>query len=324
MSKLRIFCDVRLNEAELLDLREKVAPHEVLTPTRLAHSVMAESESETALLSADIAVGQPAPSAVLAAPHLRWLQITTAGFTRYDTPEFRAGVAARQIIVSNASDVYSDACAEHVFAFMLAQSRHLPESLRDHSTPGSPEWHRLRQSCVPLRGQKVAILGYGTIAERLIEMLAPFQMEITAMRRRPRGDEAVPIVSLDGLPGILATANHVVNILPANAESDLFISTGRLAQMKAGAVFYNIGRGATVDQNALLVALRSGHIAAAWLDVTDPEPLSDDHPLRSAPTCFITPHVAGGHQDETQTIITHFLTNLRRYESNEALRNRVM
>jgi len=324
MSKLRIFCDVRLNEAELRSLREKVAPHEVLTPSRLSHSVMAESESDTALLSADIAVGQPAPAAVLASPNLRWVQITTAGFTRYDTPEFRAGVAARQIVVSNSSDVYSDACAEHVFAFMLAQARHLPESLQDRSAPGSAGWDHLRQSCVPLRGQKVAILGYGTIAERLIEMLAPFQMEIVAMRRRPRGDESVPVVSLNGLSEILATADHVINILPANAESDRFISTGRLAQMKFGAVFYNIGRGATVDQDALLASLHSGHLAAAWLDVTDPEPLPDNHPLRAEPHCFITPHVAGGHQDETQTIIEHFLANLRRYENGEDLRNRVI
>ncbi len=324
MSKLRIFCDVRLTEAELSSFREKVSPHEVLIPSRLSHSVMAESESDTTLQSADIAVGQPAPAAVLASPNLRWLQITTAGFTRYDTPEFRAAAGEKKLVLSNSSDVYSDACAEHVFAFMLAQARHLPESLRDRSAPGSAGWDRLRQSCVPLRGQRVVILGYGTIAERLIEMLAPFHMEIVAMRRRPRGDESVPVVSLNGLPEVLATADHVINILPANAESDHFISTERLAQMKCGAVFYNIGRGATVDQDALLASLRSGHLAAAWLDVTDPEPLPDDHPLRAEPHCFITPHVAGGHQDETQTIISHFLANLHRFENGQALRNRIM
>ena len=76
--------------------------------------------------------------------------------------------------------------------------------------------------------------------------------------------------------------------------------------MKAGAVFYNIGRGSTVDQQALVQALRAGHLKAAWLDVTDPEPLPDSHPLLLEPNCFITPHVAGGHRDESSTLVHHF------------------
>src|SRR5262245_63449122 len=82
--------------------------------------------------------------------------------------------------------------------------------------------------------------------------------------------------------------------------------------MKPGAVFYNIGRGTTVDQTALAAALRSGHLAAAWLDVTDPEPLPDDHPLRGLENCHITPHVGGGHHAEAHALVRHFLANLDR------------
>jgi phosphoglycerate dehydrogenase-like enzyme len=94
--------------------------------------------------------------------------------------------------------------------------------------------------------------------------------------------------------------------------------------MKPGAVFYNIGRGTTVDQDALLAALRSGKLAAAWLDVTEPEPLPDDHPLRAEANCFITPHIAGGHANEAETLVRHFLENFKRYQDGSPLLDRVM
>jgi phosphoglycerate dehydrogenase-like enzyme len=94
--------------------------------------------------------------------------------------------------------------------------------------------------------------------------------------------------------------------------------------MKAGAIFYNIGRGSTVDQSALLEALASGRLRYAYLDVTDPEPLPAEHPLWAQPNCFITPHTAGGAVDEFERLAKHFVGNLRRFEAGERLINRVM
>ena len=97
-----------------------------------------------------------------------------------------------------------------------------------------------------------------------MKLLAPFEMQITAMRRKPLGDEGVPTVTAEGLPAALATADHVINILPDNAASQNFIDAPRLAQMKPGAVFYNIGRGTTVDQDALSrAAVRSPRFGVA-------------------------------------------------------------
>ena len=115
----------------------------------------------------------------------------------------------------------------------------------------------------------------------------------------------------DQLADTLANTDHVVDILPESAETRHFFNAARFASIKPGAIFYNIGRGTTVDQEALLNALRSKRIASAWLDVTEPEPLPDDHPLWSEPNCFITPHVAGGHADEAKTLVRHFLKNLQ-------------
>ena len=135
---------------------------------------------------------------------------------------------------------------------------------------------------------------------------------------------AIPTISPDELDAELPRFDHVINLLPDSAETAQFFNASRFARLKRGTIFYNIGRGATVDQAALREALDTERVAAAWLDVTDPEPLPTDHPLRSHPNCYITPHVAGGHQDEILTVVRHFLKNLKRYTENAPLDDRVM
>jgi phosphoglycerate dehydrogenase-like enzyme len=321
---MRIFTDLTLSP-ELLDfLRQGISPHELLLPEQGGASVLADLPTDPRMQEADIVLGQPRTDAVLSSTRLKWLQVSTAGYTRYDRDDFRAEMRARGIPVTNSSHVYDDPCAEHVLAFMLANARQLPRGLRTRCANGAPEWNDLRRDSRLLQGQSLLIVGYGAIAERIIELLAPFRMDIAAMRRTPRGDEKVEIVTPHHVAAALGRADHVIDILPDNAGSRGWFDAGRFAQMKAGSVFYNIGRGTTVDQAALAAALRSGHLSAAWLDVTDPEPLPDDHELWSCPNCHITPHTAGGQWDETRVLIRHFLGNLRRFEAGEALVNRIM
>jgi len=324
MPNLQVFCDAHLGEPILQLLRDGIAPHQLVLPQGKGGSVLSVAPTDPALFEADVALGQPDVAGVLKAEKLRWLQVTSAGFTRYDTAEFRAAAKARGLAFTNSSSVYAEACAEHVFAFMMANARQLPMALHTRCASGTPEWNQIRYRSTCLLGQEAVILGYGAIAARLVEMLAPFRMKITALRRQPRGDEGIRVVMEADLASALATADHVINILPDNAASIGFISKERLAQMKSGAVFYNIGRGTTVDQAALDASLRSGHLAAAWLDVTDPEPLPEDHPLLTAPNCHITPHTAGGHPNESETLARYFLDNFKRFIANEPLRDRVM
>jgi phosphoglycerate dehydrogenase-like enzyme len=290
---------------------------------RISTSVLAKADPDPAFLEAEIAFGQPDLTDIQRSTRLRWIHLSSAGYTRYDTDDFRALVQERGLQLTNSSQVYAQACAEHVFAFLLAQARGLIPALRVRTANGSPEWERLRTLPQSPAGQSFLILGYGAIARHLIGLLQPFQPRIQAFRRQPRGDEAVPIVGLAQLPDALRQADHVINILPDNAGSRGFCEAGLFAAMKPGAAFYNIGRGTTVDQDALVAALRSGQVGAAWLDVTDPEPLPDTHPLWQEPNCFITPHTAGGHRGEAETLVRHFLGNLRRYEAGEALVDRV-
>ena len=322
--KLRIFSDAPLSASALEILKNGTASHELVFPRRAAESILVRTEPDPALETSDIAFGQPDVASVLKSERLRWIHLTSAGYTRYDTPEFRTFVKSRGLLVTNSSAVYVEACAEHVFAFMLAQARRLPQGVQTRCANGSPQWIQLREGSALLQKQRAVILGFGVIAARLVELLAPFEMELIAMRRKPRGDEGIPTVTPEDLRQALATADHVISILPGNADSLHFISTERLGWVKPSAIFYNIGRGTTVDQQALLESLRSGQLGAAWLDVTDPEPLPDDHPLWTAPNCYITPHTAGGHRNESETLVRHFLENLSRFLGELALRDRIM
>lgn len=324
MPEFQIFADPKLDREIVEVLRRGVAPHHLILPATVASSVLSQAEADPAFASADIAFGQPLLESIYESSRLKWIQVSSAGFTRYDTPEFRQYVKEKGMVVTNSSRVYAEACAEHVFSFMLAEARRLPASLALRVPNGDPKWVALRDSYRPLRGQRVLILGYGGIAKQLVKMLAPFEMEIVAMRRSPRGDEGVTVIAPDQVAPELALADHVINILPDNSESVGYFDSKKFSQMKPGAVFYNIGRGTTVNQDDLYDTLKSGHLRAAWLDVTVPEPLPNDHRLWTLENCHITPHTAGGHGNESLTLVNHFLENFRRYLEGKPLLDRIM
>ncbi len=160
--KLRIFSDAPLSASALEILKKGTASHELVFPRRAAESVLVRTEPDPALATADIAFGQPDVASVLNSDRLRWIHLTSAGYTRYDTPEFRAFAESRGLLVTNSSAVYSEACAEHVFAFMLAQARGLPQGLQTRCANGSPQWTQLREGSALLQNQRAVILGFGS------------------------------------------------------------------------------------------------------------------------------------------------------------------
>jgi phosphoglycerate dehydrogenase-like enzyme len=321
----RIFVDFAVSADALEMLHAGTKGHQLVFPQKPIASVLSAPERDPQFATADIAFGQPDPQAIAEAVKLKWIHVSSSGITRYDNPKFRALVSERKIAVTNSAGVYNEACAVHVLSFMLAQARNLPRALSSRTANGTDEWRGLRGSSTTLRGQTVLILGFGAIGRRLVELLRPLHMNVIAYRRKARGDEGVPVITQEQLPRMLASeADHIINILPDNAESQRFFDAARFAALKRGAVFYNIGRGATVDQDALLEALCSKRLKAAWLDVTEPEPLPDNHPLRAEPNCFITPHLAGGQADEAQMLVRHFLKNFDGYVRGEPLCDQVI
>ncbi|MDI1479384.1 D-2-hydroxyacid dehydrogenase [Polyangium sp. y55x31] len=321
---LTIFCDTTFPEEALRALREGVAGHSLVFASARTSSNLASGALDPALLEADVAFGQPAVDGLLGSSRLRWAHLTSAGYTRYDVDTIRAALTSKGIALTTSSTVYADPCAEHVLAMMLSMARQLPASLDAQRTTRAWESALRRERSFLLRGQTVLLLGYGAIGRRIAELLAPFEVRLFAFRRRAEGDSRVTVVHEGEIDRALGEADHVVNVLPENEGTRGFLDRARLARLRDGAFVYNVGRGTTVDQGALLEALQSRRLGGAYLDVTEVEPLPADHPLWSAPNCFVTPHSAGGRRGEHLALVRHFVENLRRFERGESLVDRVL
>lgn len=322
--KLTLWCNGVFTEAATRELHEGTREHRLIIAKEASASVLVAGRRDTDIGQADVAFGQPDVVDCLEHKRLRWVEVTSAGYTRYDTPEFREAFQARRAAFTNMSGVFADPCAQHALAMILALNRQLLPShgdqVRDHS------WHyteRRYSSCL-LSGQTVLLLGFGAIGRRLADLLAPFGVKLYAIRRQVRSERGVTILPEEQLTAILPSADHVVNILPDNASTLNYVNARRLGAFKRGACFYNVGRGTTVDQRALEEALKSGRLGGAYLDVTDPEPLPPEHPLWSTPNCYITPHTAGGRLDQDEAIVRHFLKNLAAFTRGEPMVDRVV
>lgn len=321
---LTIWCNAKFSEADTRLLVEGIRGHKLVFSQHASASVLDAGQPDPALATADIAFGQPDVAQCLANARLRWVEVTTAGYTRYDTPEFREAFRERGSVFSNVSEVFADPCAQHVLAMMLALGRQLLPSYHDQITDHAWHYAERRYHSRMLTGQTVLMLGFGAIGRRLAELLAPFGMTLIAVRRQVRSERGVRVIPEEHLSAALGEADHVVNILPDNAATLNYVNQRRLSCCKRGARFYNVGRGTTVDERALIEALRSGRLGAAYLDVVQREPLPPDHELWTLPNCFITPHTAGGRHDQDTAIVKHFLRNLDAFAHGRAMVDRVV
>ena len=321
---LTIWCNAKLTDSASRRLREGLSKHRLVEAANASASVLVAGQTDPAIGSADVAFGQPAVEDCLKHDRLRFIALTTAGYTRYDREDLKEELRRRGAALTNSSDVFADPCAQHVLAMMLALGRQLLASHQDQLTDHSWHYAERRYHSRLLTGQTVLLLGYGAIGRRLTELLAPFGMKVLALRRQSRSESTVRIIAAEQLSTALGEADHVVNILPDNDETKGFVNARRLACFKKGARFYNVGRGTTVDQPALLEALESGRLDAAYLDVMEPEPLPPEHPLWTARNCYITPHTAGGRHDQDDALVEHFLENLAAFERGAEMKNRVV
>jgi phosphoglycerate dehydrogenase-like enzyme len=321
---LTIWCNTKLVPAAAQQLVEGAHGHRVIWAATASASVLAAGQADQSLQEADIAFGQPPVDDCFSAKKLQWIQLSTAGYTRYDREDFKEALKSRGAKLTNASSVFAEPCAQHVLAMMLALGRNILPSYQ--AQLGDHGWHyeKRRYHSRLLTGQTVLMLGFGAIGRRLAELLTPFHMTLMAVRRQTRSERAVRIIPEGNISASLGEADHVINLLPENDVTRHYVNARRLSCFKPGAKFYNVGRGATVDQEALLDALASARLGAAYLDVTEPEPLPPEHRLWTAPNCFITPHTAGGRHDQDEALAQLFIANLTAFETGRALIDRVV
>ena len=321
---LTIFCNTRVTpEAEEM-LRAGTVGHRLIIPESASTSVLVKGVSEIGLAEADVAFGQPDPDDCIRSPRLKWVEVSSAGYTRYDTREFFGWMRSTTGVFTNVSSVFADPCAQHVLAMMLALGRQLLPSFRDQMTDQSWHYDERRYHSRLLTGQTVLMLGYGAIGRRLSELLQPFGMKLYAVRRSPGNERGVTAVGQSSIDGLLAKADHIVNILPANDSTIRYCDAAFFAKCRHGARFYNVGRGSTVDQQAIVQALNTGVLDAAYLDVMETEPLPPEHELWRVSNCYLTPHTAGGRHDQDEALVRHFIRNLNAFESGERLVDRVI
>jgi phosphoglycerate dehydrogenase-like enzyme len=212
-------------------------------------------------------------------PQLEWVQLPFAGVDAFSS------VLRHPVVFTSAKGSYKEPVAEHALALCLALARKLPERAVAKS------WGK--KFAVSLYDSHVVIVGGGGIAEELVSLLAPFKSRVTVVRKHVTQVEgATETVGFERLDEFIAEADFVVLAAALTDETTNLFDADRFAKMKPTAYLVNIARGKMVDSEALRNALENGVIAAAAVDVTDPEPLPDGHFLWSTPNLLITPHTA--------------------------------
>ncbi len=241
-------------------------------------------------------------------PGIGWVQLPAAGVERYA----QAGVFDDHHQFTCAKGAYREPVAEHALLLALGGLRLMAERLRTRSW-GTP-------AGTSLFDQPVTIVGGGGITEALLELLAPFRVTATVVRRSTHPvPGAARTLTPDRLEEALGSALVVFLAVALTPATTHLIGAAQLRKMRADSWLVNVARGAIVDTVALMDALVGGEIAGAALDVTDPEPLPDGHPLWDMPNCIITPHTADTWEMIRPLLARRIAENVRRLQKGEPL-----
>ena len=267
---------------------------------------MAPVGEASALIWADPNNVHSLSDVVAEAGDVEWVQLPYAGIEKF------ASSLDPRYTWTCGKGVYAEPVAEHIIALALAGLRHL------HTYIGSHHWPDQRGE--NLLGAHVTVVGAGGITESLLRLLAPWNTVVTVVRRKP---EPMPgaqrTVTFDDLHDVLGGADIVVIAAALTQETHDLVDARFLEAMKPTAWLINVARGGHVVTADLVAALADGVIAGAALDVTDPEPLPDGHPLWALHNCIITPHVANTPEMGLPLIAERVRVNVERWIADEEL-----
>jgi phosphoglycerate dehydrogenase-like enzyme len=275
-------------------------------------------EIESVLDEIEIAMRRFPHDLLAKAKNLRWFQQWGAGadwLLRYP------GVAELSFVLTNASGVHPIQITEHIIGLLLAFARQLHRAVR---LQGKHQWHRPEQDALfELAGKTLLIVGVGAIGERTAKVARAFGMRVLGIRNNPAlqvpGVEMMygPAQLLDVLP----EADFLVVTAPLTRNTRGMVGEQELRAAKPTAYVFNIGRGGTIQEKALIQALQNGWIAGAGLDVFESEPLPEDSPLWDMENVIVTAHYAGLTPQYEARAIEIFIDNLRRYREGKPLKN---
>ena len=280
--------------------------------------VCRSAEEEGVLPQADILIGDMNPDRrrLALAERLRWYFCISAGVEKLPFAYLRE----RGILVTNASGIHGPQMSEHALGMMIAFSRGL---LRAVHSQRRHKWNR-HMTLGQLAGSTLCVVGAGSIGQATAHRAKAFGMKVIGLKRHPGPvDDFDEIGGMDRLHEALGRADYVLLLTPLTQETRRLMGAAEFAAMKRTAVFLNLSRGGTVDEDALTAALRDGVIAGAGLDVFGQEPLASDSPLWDMENVLITPHVAGILPQYMELAADCFIRSCGRYRRGEPLPNRV-
>ncbi len=288
--------------AEAVELRYAETPEALAAALEGADVLFAWSGGRDLLRPAWVSAGS-----------LRWIQAASAGVDGLLFPE----LVASDVVLTNARGVFDRPIAEHVVGLLLLFAKDLRGVLERQRRR---EWRP--RDTETLEGKRLLVVGVGSIGRAIARTAKTFGMVVRGVGRTTRPDAVFgTVMGVDELHDALGWADVVVDALPATPATHHLFDAEAFAAMNPWARFVNVGRGSTVDEAALVEALRSGRIAAAALDVFETEPLPETSPLWELPNVVITPHVAGDVAGWREAVVEVFVENLERYLTGEPLRN---
>jgi phosphoglycerate dehydrogenase-like enzyme len=278
------------------------------------------AEKRAAVADAPVVTGNSLdPDVLAAAENLQLFACTYAGVDHLPMEALRE----RAVTVTNASGVHGPNVAEHVIGWLLTMVRRLDEGLRRQQRR---EWRHL-QAAGELQGSTVTVVGLGSLGEAVVERLAGFGVETVGVRHTPAtGGPTDEVVGYDDIASVLPRTDHLVLTCPLTDETRGLVDADAIGLLPPEATLVNVARGPVVETEALVTALRKGHLRAAALDVTDPEPLPEAHPLWTLENALITPHCAGYTPHYFQRCADILAENVRRVRETgtfDGLRNAV-
>ena len=275
------------------------------------------------VLWADVVLGNAPVSMISQNKHIEWFQSNSAG----PDPYLKPGVLPEDCVVTNATGAYGLAISEWMLAMWLGIQKDM-FLYRDRQN--QRQWAPIDRPVRGITGARVLCVGMGDIGSNFARRAHMLGAEVVGVRRTVHPDTPCPdyclrVVSQSQLDEELPEADLIALSLPGTPETNKLFNAERFAKCKDGAILINVGRGTTVDSDALVEALRSGKIFGAGLDVTDPEPLPADHPLWGEPGAIITPHNSGKFSlpKTLDNIVDIFIHNLKRYAEGLPLDNQV-
>lgn len=270
--------------------------------------------------NATVVFGACSKSLIEQIPHLIWIQINSSGS---ESCTSQAGVAGGDFTLTNAQKMGSIPIAEHAISLTLMLHRNLH---RYHSNQIAGKWIRQLKNAASvgeLSEKTLLVLGLGGIGTEVAKRAHALGMRVIATRNSSRkGPDYVAKVGLaNEMHQLASEADFVVNALPLTPKTTDLIDKKFFAALKKGSQYISVGRGKTTNLDDLMAALSNGNLAGAALDVTDPEPLPENHPLWTMDNVIITPHIAGYSMAAVQRSFVLYEENLRRYLSGEKLLN---